>query len=195
MENDRLWTGDVNEAVVEEWKDETSPFERVKEVLLSTTSFQYAGTIAERARVSEPSARKHLRTLADSGFAATENTGQGTRFKRSSESIAMERIKELHTELTRDELITGIQSLKSQIQAYQDEYDVTNPDDLALELEPADDGWEIISQWQAIEENLDLAQAALSLYDFDPDRGSSDEAGSSDRSKGAFAEDIDGLSA
>lgn len=58
------WEDDVNEAVTEEWVAETTPFDRVKEVLLATTSYHYARSIAEQAHVSEPSARKHLNTLA-----------------------------------------------------------------------------------------------------------------------------------
>lgn len=190
MDSDRP-PGDVNEAVVEEWKSETTPFERVREVLRTTTSFQYAGTIAERARVSEPSARKHLKTLADAGLADTDRTGQGTRFKRSRESVAMARIGELHSELSRDELVSGIRDLKSRIRSYRDRYDVTDPDDLALELDPGDDGWAVIPEWRALEADLDLAQAALALYDFDPDEP--EDAGAEDR-RGAFADD-GGLSA
>jgi len=166
---DQLWTGDINEAVIEEWKAETSPFERVREVLLTVTTFQYAGAIAEQAAVSESTARKHLTVLADSGFAEIDTSGQGTRYKRSRETIAMQRIKELHTELSRDELILGIRDLKTQIQAYQDDYNVIDPNALAVDLSADEDGWEAISDWQALEDDLKLAQAALSLYDFDPD--------------------------
>jgi len=190
MENaDQLWTGDINEAVIEEWEAETSPFERVREVLLTVTSFQYAGAIAEQAAVSESTARKHLRVLAESGFADTDTSGQGTQFKRSRETIAIQRIKELHSNCSRDELISGIRDLKTRIQAYQDDYDVTGPDELAIELDSEADGWETISDWQALEDDLKLAQAALSLYDFDPDV---DERGSDDPS-GAF-DDRTGLS-
>lgn len=196
MTDDPPWAGDVNDAVVAEWKAETSAFERVKEVLLTTTTFEYAGEIAERARVSEPSARKHLRSLAEAGFADTETAGQGTRYKRSRETIAMQRIKELQSELSREELVAGIQDLKSRIGSYQEQYDVTDPDDLALELDPDDDGWTTISTWRAIETDLDLAQAALSLYDFDPDVDASGDAARTDESAtGAFAEDRDELSA
>jgi DNA-binding transcriptional ArsR family regulator len=195
MTQDTHWTGDVNDVVIEEWKGETSPFERVKEVLLATTSFQYAGEIADRARVSEPSARKHLTTLAESGFAATDTAGQGTRYKRSTESIAIQRIRDIHSTLSREELTEGIRDLKSQIKSYREEHDVTDPDDLALELEPDDDGWAAISHWRAAEENLDLAQAALALYDFDPGMAENEKAGSSDASRGAFAENTDDLSA
>jgi len=189
------WAGDINEVVIKEWIDETSNFERVKQVLHATTSYQYAGEIAKRARVSEPSARKHLKALADAGFAASDSTGQGTRFKRSREALALKRIRDLHTELDRTELIQGIRTLKTQIQSYRDTYDVTNPDNLAIELDAEDDAWAVISQWRAAEEHLDIAQAALSLYDFDPDRGDSDDAETTGSSTGAFAEDTDSLSA
>lgn len=164
------WDGDVNEAVVEEWVAETTPFERVQEVLLATTTFQYAKRFADQARVSEPSARKHLNALADSGLADTDDTGQGTRYKRSRVTVALGRVKELHTECTRDELIDGIQDLKEKIEAYREEYSVTNPKELALSLEAGDsDGWTAVSRWQGLEENLQVAQAALALYSFEPD--------------------------
>ena len=189
-ESDSPWTGNVNEAVVEEWKAETSPFERVREVLLTVTTFQYAGPIAEQAAVSESTARKHLTALAEAGFADTDTAGQGTQFKRSRETIAMQRIKELHTALSRAELVSGIHDLKSRIQSYQDQYDVTDPDDLAVTLEPDAEGWGAISDWRAVEEDLKLAQAALSLYDFDPDV---DERSSEGTTNGAFADET-GLS-
>ena len=189
------WEGDVNEAVSEAWIAETTPFDRVKEVLLATTSYRYAGAIAERARVSEPSARKHLRTLADSGLAETDDTGQGTRYKRSRQTVAMSRIRELHAELTREELIEGIRDLKAKVKDYQETYDATDPDDLALELEADDDGWAAISRWRGLEENLKVAQAALSLYDFDPDSERGSETGHSDSSRGAFADEPGTLSA
>lgn len=191
------WEGDVNEAVLSEWQSETSPFDRVKEVLLATTTAQYASEIAERARVSEPSARTHLETLADAGLADRDDAGRGTRYKRSRETIAMARIRELHSELTKPELVDGIRDLKGEIEAYREEYGVTEPDDLALELDADDgEGWNAISRWRALEENLKIAQAALSLYDFDPD-GERDvaETDGTGSSRGAFAGEPGDLSA
>ena len=199
MTDDAPWEGDVNEAVLEEWTDETTPFDRVKEVLLSTTSPQYAGEIADRARVSEPSARKHLQTLAEAGLAERDDIGRGTRYKRSRETVAMGRIRELHAELTKAELVEGIRDLKSQLESFREEYDATDPDDLALELEADDgEGWNAISRWRALEENLKIAQAALSLYDFDPDAERGDDASRADdseSSRGAFAGEPGDLSA
>jgi len=191
-DSERFWDGEINEAVVEEWKAETSPFERVKEVLLATTTYEYAKSIADRARVSEPSARKHLNTLTDAGFAQSDESGRGTRYKRSRETVAMGRIQELHSELTKEELVEGIRELKTEIKSYRTEYDEMDPDDLALELDADDgEGWTAISQWRALEENLKLAQAALSLYDFNPDAEDIDSSG---RSRGAFATDTGNIS-
>lgn len=192
------WNGDVNEAVVEEWTAETTPFERVREILLSTTTPRYAKVIADRARVSEPTARNHLRTLVDAGAAETVDTGRGTQYKRSRQTVAMQRISELHAELSRDELTAGIKELRNEIQEYQNEYDATDPDDLVLQLDAeGDEEWMAVSEWRATEENLDIAKAALALYDFDPnDSDNRDHTAGDDRSaSGAFARDRDELSA
>lgn len=193
----QLWNGDVNEAVVEEWTAETTPFERVREILLATTTPEYAKAIADRARVSEPTARNHLRTFVDAGVAATVETGRGTQYKRSRQTVAMERISELHTELSRDELTAGIKELRDEIRMYQEEYDATDPDDLVLQLDTkGDDAWMDVAKWRATEENLDIAQAALALYDFDPDDSHDRNTTGDDHSaSGAFARERDELSA
>ena len=191
-DTDPPWEGDVNEAVAEEWKAETTPFERVREVLLSTTNPQYAKELAERAHVSEPTARKHLQILAETGIAQTESTGRGEQYKRSRQTVAMQRISELHTQLSREELANGIQDLREQVQAYQDEYSATTPDDLALQIESAETNeWAAVSEWRALEKNLHVAQAALALYDFTPDSGDRTEATGSSGSRGAFAHGAD----
>ena len=193
VDPDTHWDGDLNEEVIEEWKSETIPFERVREVLLSTTTPQYAKEIAERARVSEPTARKHLKLLTDDGITETAETGRGTQYKRSRQIVAMSRISDIHTELSREALTEGIKDLRQQIRTLQDEYDATSPDDLALQLESGgDENWAVISEWRALEENLDLAQAALALYDFTPDR---DDEGKNPASKenthyGSFASEL-----
>lgn len=186
-DTDRHWEGDVNEAVVDEWVAETTPFERVREVLLSTTEPGYAKDLAERARVSEPTARKHLGILATAGVAETVETGRGTRYRRSRQTVAVQRISEIHASLSREELADGIRDLRERIRGYQDEYDATDPDDLALQLEgEADAEWTAVTEWRGIEKDLRVAQAALALYDFDPDGNDGD--GTTDEGRGAFAD-------
>lgn len=166
------WEGDINEAVLEEWQAETTPFERVQEVIRSTRTPEYAREIGDRARVSEPTARKHLQRLVETGHAEAVETGRGTRYKRSRQAIAMRRITELHRDLSRTELVQGIKRLRGDITDLQERFDATDPDDLALRIEDGDaeDAWAAVTEWRALEENLDIAKAALALYDFDPDR-------------------------
>ena len=164
-----LWEGDVNEAAIEEWKADTTTFDRIRHVSDVTTEPQAASTIAERAQVSEPTARKYLSILAETGRVKIINTESGTRYMRAPQMLAMKRIAAIHREHTKSEIRDTIQDLKTELHHFREQYDVADVDELTLELEPGDDGWQDITRWQQIEQNLEIAQAALSLYDFDPD--------------------------
>jgi hypothetical protein len=83
--------------------------------------------------------------------------------------LAMKRIAAIHREHTKSEVRDTIRDLKTELNNFREQYDVADVDELTLELEPGDDGWRDITRWQQIEQNLEIAQAALSLYDFDPD--------------------------
>ncbi len=185
------WEGDVNEAVRKEWKAETTPFERVQAILRATSTPQYAGEIGDRARVSEPTARTHLKRLVQTGHAEAVETTQGIQYKRSRQTVAMRRIVELHRELSREDLIRGLRRLRTDINKFQDRFDATDPDDLAIQIEDGDaeKAWKAVTEWRSLAEDLDIAKAALALYEFDPDAGS-DRSGAdtSNTGRGAFAE-------
>jgi predicted ArsR family transcriptional regulator len=164
-----LWEGDVNDAAVEEWTGDTTTFDRVRQVIDVTTEPQSAGQIAGRARVSEPTARKHLSALAETGRVKTIETDSGTRYMRAPQMLAMRRISAIHREHTKSEIRGAIQDLKEELREFRERYDVTDVDELTVTLDSGDDGWEDVARWQQVEQNIEIAQAALSLYDFDPD--------------------------
>lgn len=153
---------DLNEHVKAEWKAETTPFERVYEIVEQTHDGQSAAEIAERALVSEPTARRHCKALVNTGFAEAEQDGRSTIYKRNADRVLMTRIRELRRETTREELLDGIKRMKREIRRYEDQYDVVSPEELARELD-ADDGqgWEDLSTWRTTRQNLSIAQAAL----------------------------------
>ena len=191
------WEGDVNEAAVEDWKADTTTFERVRQIIDVTTEPQSASEIADRARVSDPTARKHLAALAETGRVKTITTDAGTRYMRAPQMLAMRRVADIHREHTKDEIRQAIQDLKQERRGFQEEYDVVDVDELTLELEPGDDGWQDLTRWQQIEQNLEIAQAALTIYDFDPDDSRSAAARASDgntaaRERGALGDDTAG---
>ena len=155
---------DVNEAAEREWKAATTAFERVESVLDRTTEWQSASDVAERARVSEPTARKHLSALAESGRASTNETSTGTQFRRNPDRRRLERVQRLADEHSRAALERSIREMKTRIREFEDEYEATSPEELVEHLEPDDeDGWDDLSRWKTTRRNLAFAKTALSF--------------------------------
>jgi len=154
---------DINERVRQEWKETTTGRDRVKEVLTETTEFTKASELSDRALVSEPTARKYLEELVESGLGETKQDGRTTLYKRNEGRLVDRRIEELRTTHSRQELVDGIREMKETLQGYRETYDVEGPEDLAIELEPGDDGWGDVGRWRATRRNLALAKAALQV--------------------------------
>ena len=153
---------DINEHVRAEWKAETTPFERVYEIVEQTHEGQSAAKIADRALVSEPTARRHCKALVNTGFAETESEGQTTLYRRNADRILMSRIRELRENTDRDELLDGIRRMKTEIREYEDRYDVVSPEELAQKLDADEtEGWDDLSMWKTTRQNLAVAQASL----------------------------------
>jgi len=156
---------DVNEQVKADWKAETTPFERIYEIVEQTNDGQSAAEIANRALVSEPTARRHCKALVNTGFAETERDGQTTLYKRNGDRILMSRIRELREEASRAELLDGIKEMKAEIRRYEDRHDVVSPEELAQQLDAGEtEGWDDLTAWRTTRQNLAVAQAALA-YD------------------------------
>jgi len=156
---------DVNEHVRTEWKADTTPFERVYEIVEQTHEGQSAAEVADRALVSEPTARRHCKTLVNTGFAETTQDGRTTLYRRHSDRVLISRIRELREETDRTELLDGIKEMNAEIRQYENRYDVVSPEALAQQLD-ADEtaGWEDLTAWRTTRQQLAVAQAALA-YD------------------------------
>ncbi len=152
----------INDHVKSEWKAETTPFERVYEIIEQTHDGQSAADLAERALVSEPTARRHCKALVNTGFAETEADGQTTLYRRNADRVLMSRIRELRENTDRDELVEGIKRMKAKIRQYEDQYDVVSPEELAQKLDAEETvGWDDLSAWKTTRKNLAVAQASL----------------------------------
>jgi predicted ArsR family transcriptional regulator len=159
-------TAEDSEAVTEareSWKSSTTALERVQQVIEQTTTPQTAKEIADEALVSEPTARKHLKSLVEIGTAAATEKAGATRYARNEDTVLYQRIRELATEQSREELIDSVQQMKSRIRELEDEYDAASPEDLVTSLDGAapSETWEDVSEWQTTERNLHIAQAAI----------------------------------
>ncbi len=154
---------DINERVKEQWKEETTGRERVKEVLEETTIYNSASAIASKALVSEPTTRKYLNEFAQEGLAVTTQNGRTTEYKRDEGRVITDRIEELRTTHTHAELIEGIRDMSNDVRNFRQKHDVDSVEDLATTLEPGDDGWGDVDQWRSTRKNLALAKAALQV--------------------------------
>jgi predicted ArsR family transcriptional regulator len=165
---------DVNQAVRDEWRAETTPYERIREVISRTYTPTDADTLADEACTSPKTARKHLNTLAGDGFVATETgTNGATLYCRSAESLVVEQAGDILSQVSTEELRERIAEMREQLTAFQREYGVESPDELTIDRtnelldESGDEGKEpddeTIREWQTTRRNLAFANAALSI--------------------------------
>ena len=126
---------DVNEAVVAEWKAETTPAERVKSTIRRAYEPVSAEAVGDSARTTTKTARKHLEALADDGFVTTTPGDYGaTLYRRSSESLITEQANRLLSDHSAEELASRIADMRAEIQEYRATYGVDSPEELAVRL-------------------------------------------------------------
>jgi len=165
---------DVNEAVIEDWKADTTPYERIRHVIGHTYRPVSAAAVADDARTAPKTARKHLNTLADEGFVETTPGEQGgTLYCRSPESLVVEQAADILEDVPTDELATRIQEMRTQLTEYQGEFGVDSPEELAIGQTNqvlTEDGYsqdkidpETIHEWKTLRRNLAFANAALAI--------------------------------
>jgi len=172
---------DINEAVADEWVAETTPAERVRQVITHTYDPVSAATVSDDARTTPKTARKHLDTLAAEGYATTATGANGaTTYRRSTESLVVEQAADLRERFSTDELAARIDDLRERLADYRDEYGVDSPaavtvdganqdlsqggiDNSAIDADqPALDA-DTRRDWQTTRRNLAFATAALSI--------------------------------
>lgn len=165
---------DVNQAVIEKWDSETTPYERVRSVVRHTYQPIAADTVAEYASTSSKTARKHLNALASEGFVTTEPGDNGaTLYQRSAESLVVEQAADIRSQLSTAELRNQITEMQEQIASFQSTYGVSSPEQLTIEqtnelLRESADSEEqpdaaTIREWKTTRRNLAFANAALSI--------------------------------
>jgi len=165
---------DINEVVSDEWEAETTPYERVREVISHVYTPESADNIAETALTSPKTARKHLTALAEEGFVETESGSHGgTLYRRSSESLVVEQAADILDNVSRAELTDRIAEMRHTIREFQNEYDAESPQELVVaetnraftetDSEQDDIDPETLTEWQTTRRNLAFATAALSI--------------------------------
>ncbi|WP_323677676.1 transcriptional regulator [Halorubellus sp. PRR65] len=165
---------DVNDAVTDDWVDETTPYERVRQVVAHTYSPVTAEAAADQAQTATKTARKHLDALADEGFVTTTPGKHGaTTYRRSPESLVVEQAADILQHVSTDELVSRITDMREQLENFRAEYGVDSPEELTVAqtnqtLTDTDEEQtridpEVLQEWQTTRRNLAFANAALSI--------------------------------
>lgn len=154
---------DVNERVEDEWVEETTPFERVREVMKRTYDPQPVGEIASRARTSENTARKHLDQLAEGGFVVETASpdARGTCYERSSASLVLEQANRIRSEVDTATLTARVAEMQQTVQTYREKFDADSPEDAVLSDSGIDTA--TVQAWQTTRRNLSFARVALAV--------------------------------
>jgi predicted ArsR family transcriptional regulator len=165
---------DVNVAVGEEWESETTAFERVRTVVKHVYSPVSAQTVADDARTTPKTARRHLETLATDGFLETEPGERGgTLYRRSGESLVLAEASAILEEVSVAELVDRVGEMRAEIRDYQERYGVELPTEVTvtetnsllsgLDSTAPELDTDTIREWQTTRRNLAFANAALSI--------------------------------
>ncbi len=154
---------DVNERAKEDWKRETTPFDRVQSVMRTAYEPMSAATVAENALTSEQTARKHLRSLAKHGYVAETASpdSTGTLYQRAKESLALEQARRILDETDTDTLLTRVLEMREELREYGERFGANSPDDAVRSHANIDA--ETLLEWRTTRRNLAFAEVALAL--------------------------------
>lgn len=157
----------LDKAVTEEWKTQTTAFQRIHTVLKNTYEPHTTGEIADAAATTKPTVRKHVEPLVEAGMVVERRRGNAVEYVWNQTQRRINRIAELADEHSSAELDGKIRRAKERIAAFEDEYGVESPNELAEVLDPDNDaGWDDLATWRTLEDDLHRLEAAQSMAEY-----------------------------
>lgn len=156
------------ETELAEWEQSHDTRQRVKQVMVGIREPTPASTVAERARCSPNTARKHLRELVDERIVLKVDGPQGTRYHRNDEYFAWRRAHQLSVTHTEEDLLSHLEGLGDRDQEFRDRFKAATPTDVDF---PPDDIshddlhglWEDLTAWANVRRDVALIRDAIRL--------------------------------
>lgn len=156
----------------ERWIEETSAFDRVRSVAFTLQQPETARQIAESAHVAEKTARGHLQRLVEMDVMLEEDGEGPTLYYPDPAYMRYREVRTLAREHDRDELTEIVATLKRDIEAWREEFDVETPEELRASVADEDvseqgvyERQQIAEDWAYTEHRLDLIRDTLAQYD------------------------------
>ncbi|WP_227379105.1 DUF7342 family protein [Haladaptatus halobius] len=159
-------------ASVERWKEHTTGFDRVRSVAFALQEPRTAGWIADEAYVSEPTTRDHLARLVDLGILVTNDTSGGRTYYPDPIYSRLTALRELVDANTAAELAEQAAEIQRDIEAWKDEYGVSDSSSLRatvagedLSADEARTRLRRADDWASAKYHLSLLRDAIDHYD------------------------------
>ncbi len=154
---------DVNERAKEDWKRDTTPFDRVRSVMRTAYEPMSVAAVAEKGLTSEQTARKHLRSLVEHGYVAETASpdSTGTLYQRAKDSLALEQTRRILEETDTETLSTRVLEMREELREYGNRFGANSPDDAVRSH--ADIDAETLLEWRTTRRKLAFAEVALAL--------------------------------
>lgn len=155
---------------VEEWKQHTTAFDRVRSVATTVSTPQPAAAIADEAAVADNTARDHLERLAEMNvLLKTEDRGT-TMYAPDPLHTRMQTLRELLDAHDHDGLLALKADLQAEIESWQDTHGVDSPTELRQRAAEADTAAEtreikeVAREWELVAYRLAIVDDAIENY-------------------------------
>lgn len=156
---------------VEEWKEHTNPFDKVRSVTQTVSEPRSTQWIADEAAVTETTARGHLERLVEMTVLKEFNDADTTTYAPDPIYQRFQVARELLDEHDQGGLLNLKEDLHAQIEMWQDEYELGSPEELrelATGTDITEQATEIrrtATEWEIIEYRLDVVKDVIDNYD------------------------------
>lgn len=148
------------------WRTDRTTFQRVYDAALGLESFSTAAEVAEIAECSDSGAREALAQLVEMGIVERRD-GRPAAYRRNDAYLTWKRVEELAREHDAESLRQRVDELIAEDEAFQDRYDVPDPDAVSMEDLPVDDHdalhdrWEALSEWRTVRRDVRVLRRAV----------------------------------
>lgn len=165
---------------LESWVQTRDTRHRIKQVMAGIREPKPVSHIAERARCSSKTARKHLEELVDERIVSKTDDPQGARYRRNDEYFVWRRAHQLSVEHSEAELLDQLEDLKNREETHRNRFDAELPGNVVFPPEDAShdeihEMWEALTSWETLRNDIQRYREALRMA-----RNRSDEALSAD---------------
>lgn len=146
--------------------------ERVRAAARTLRTPRTASWVADETDTSAKTAKKYLEQLVEDNVLRTDERGDRTRYVVDRLMATYREVATLQREHDREELTDALESMRSDVRAFQTAYDVETPGQLRASIADVDDPDEVekrraaASEWEHLADRIPVVRAALNEYDW-----------------------------